>query len=42
MISERDKKVEKKRSVGMNLLDELRALGVDVDDGLKRVMGNEK
>lgn len=26
----------------MNLLDELRALGVDVDDGLKRVMGNEK
>lgn len=26
----------------MNLLDELRALGVDVDDGLKRLMGNEK
>ncbi len=26
----------------MNLLDELRALGVDVDDGLKRIMGNEK
>lgn len=26
----------------MNLLDDLRALGVDVDDGLKRVMGNEK
>lgn len=26
----------------MTLLDELRALGVDVDDGLKRVMGNEK
>lgn len=25
----------------MNLLDELRALGVDVDDGLKRVMGKE-
>ncbi len=26
----------------MNLLDELRALGADVDDGLKRLMGNEK
>lgn len=26
----------------MNLLDELRTLGVDVDDGLKRLMGNEK
>lgn len=26
----------------MNLLDELRDLGVDVDDGLKRIMGNEK
>ena len=26
----------------MNLFDELRALGVDVDDGLKRIMGNEK
>lgn len=26
----------------MNLLDELRALNVDVDDGLKRIMGNEK
>lgn len=26
----------------MNLLDELKALGVDVDDGLKRLMGNEK
>lgn len=26
----------------MNLLDELRSLGVDVDDGLKRIMGNEK
>lgn len=26
----------------MSLLDELRALGVDVDDGLKRLMGNEK
>nr|WP_289766279.1 Hpt domain-containing protein [uncultured Acetatifactor sp.] len=26
----------------MNLLEELRALGVDVDDGLKRLMGNEK
>lgn len=26
----------------MNLLDELKALGVDVDDGLKRIMGNEK
>ena len=26
----------------MNLLDELRALDVDVDDGLKRIMGNEK
>ena len=26
----------------MNLLDKLRAMGVDVDDGLKRLMGNEK
>lgn len=26
----------------MNLLDELKTLGVDVDDGLKRLMGNEK
>ena len=26
----------------MNLLEELRDLGVDVDDGLKRIMGNEK
>lgn len=26
----------------MNLFDELRTLGVDVDDGLKRLMGNEK
>lgn len=26
----------------MNLLEELRTLGVDVDDGLKRLMGNEK
>lgn len=26
----------------MNLLEELRSLGVDVDDGLKRLMGNEK
>ncbi len=26
----------------MDLLDELRTLGVDVDDGLKRLMGNEK
>lgn len=26
----------------MNLFEELRALGVDVDDGLKRVMKNEK
>lgn len=30
------------RGVEMNLLDELRTLGVDVDDGLKRLMGNEK
>ena len=26
----------------MDVLDELRGLGVDVDGGLKRVMGNEK
>ena len=26
----------------MELFEELRALGVDIDDGLKRVMGNEK
>lgn len=26
----------------MNLFEELRALGVDVDDGVKRIMGNEK
>ena len=26
----------------MELLNELRALGVDVDDGVKRIMGNEK
>ena len=26
----------------MNLLDELRTLGVDVDDGLKRLLGKEK
>ena len=26
----------------MNLFEELRALGVDVDDGMKRLMGNEK
>lgn len=26
----------------MDLLDELRGLGVDIDGGLKRVMGNEK
>ncbi len=26
----------------MNLLDELRTLGVDVEDGMKRLMGNEK
>lgn len=26
----------------MNLFDELKTLGVDVDDGLKRIMGNEK
>ena len=30
------------RGVEINLLDELRTLGVDVDDGLKRLMGNEK
>lgn len=26
----------------MDLLDELRSLGVDIDGGLKRIMGNEK
>ena len=26
----------------MNFFEELRALGVDVDDGMKRLMGNEK
>lgn len=26
----------------MSLFDELRALGVDIDGGLKRIMGNEK
>lgn len=25
----------------MNLFDELRALGVDIDEGMKRLMGNE-
>lgn len=25
----------------MNLFDELRTLGVDIDDGMKRLMGNE-
>lgn len=33
---------EERGMCSMDLLNELRALGVDVDDGVKRIMGNEK